>query len=93
LHHFKIINIFIDKEEKTVSSMPLSNIKKYLSKIQQDIYNLDNQNYNVSIDNTLVSLQIGSNIYNWHLHEIYFQDDLPIENKFITGHSVIIYDK
>jgi hypothetical protein len=89
----KIINIFINEEEKKVSSMPLSNIKKYLSKIQQDIYDLDNKNYNVSINNTLVSLQIGSNIYNWHLYEIYFQDNLPISNKFITGHSVIIYDK
>ncbi len=84
------INMSINDETTTTTSMHINKIKMFLSKTQTDITTLKPNFYDVVITQSVLNLTVNNNQYKWNLYEVYFKDSKLVENKFITGHSVIM---
>ncbi len=85
----KKIEISIKEQTIIRKVLPISNIKCYLSKPQDDIHELKDGDYPIIFENCDLNLVIGNYNYTWTLYGVYFEDKNLVSNKFITGHSVI----
>jgi hypothetical protein len=88
----KIIKLEIKSQDYNVIDTTMDIISKYLSKTDKEYTSRINSDeiYKMIIKKTIIDISINNNKYEWHLME-YVLDSIheEINNKFITGHSVI----
>jgi len=90
----KKITINLEEVKNNENLMKLSDINKYISRPQTkseiDKFKIDSNKYNVVSKKSYINININDIEYEWMLFEMYFKDCTLFENKYITGHSVII---
>ena len=84
----KEIKIVLEKTSAKISKVDMKTIIRQVSRPDNEYINYLNEVFNVVDRNTTIYIFVNNKIYEWSLWEKFIVDD-KIENKFITGHSVI----
>jgi len=84
----KEIKIVLENTSTKISKVNMKTIITQVSRPDNEYINYLNEVFNVVDRNTTIYIFVNNKIYEWSLWEKFIVDD-KIENKFITGHSVI----